>query len=944
MAGGKKRGSAGAIARQGSVFFEEVMAFLLLAVAFFGLIWQGMLFERDNIVAVIILSVLAFIVVLKARLVGEWAIRRPYAVGVFLLLAAASAVSLLNAVYMHNALYVVSKNCSFLLLALAVQALDDKLPFGRWLAGALAIAGAVTAILGLDAVWGGYLVGGINAFLHGGPLADGEQGFLFNMMLGDRLSSVFQYPNTAASFLLAAWFASVHGLLHDETGTQGGGGAKASAGTGRLSGISMARAGGANLILMAFVLTVSRGMYLVSLPMLLLCVFFLPKQRKGQASGLFFLCLIPGLVVGALSLPGAPLRTIHPGLGWLLMAALFGLSAYAAGLLQTRMRRQAGAGAGEAAVSGKASETGKALMSERSGKAFRLTRLRRIGQKPALVGLAALIVCVMLLLLLAWYSSRPFAPGGGASLVRQFQADGAGDYTITLAFERPIDERLAETRLTLSGQNRQEMLRGDGKQYIETDLSGYIGQKGISLPFTLADSGTYLMLGVYGVNGDAGGNAIASISLVSADGRTRQVKLNKYLFSESLIRRIEVVLHPKTMYDRFGFYLDGFRIFRDFPLTGIGGDSWMFIYFAYQKYPYVANDLHSYVMQLFVEFGICGAFTFLGFIAALIALFIRCLRHQQAEDIFLFLVAGTLFAHSMIDVDFTYYGQYILFVMAFSLIRFKKWTRVKERQTNRNENAKAVEKTKNSAIQEKKIVSAIVRYMQDVVVLVALIFACIIPFRMSRADAYADAYLYSISEENPELSEMLINQAVALDPAKPEYQAALALQIARRQILSENELSRAQVLAANARELGRFSKDALQILISYHQQIGQYDKTWEAGRRLTDIEPYNNTFWLSRGRMISDILLQIKGEGQSATQASGLPENANGSDDKPSVAQDADKQEELRYWLEKGLSIAEDMERLSAERWAPIEPDEALVALFDTWREELRNLLPEVAR
>ena len=991
MAGGKQKGKAGAIARQGSVFFEEVMAFLLLAVAFFGLVWQGMLFERDNVVAVIVLSVLAFIVLLKARLAGEWEIRRPYVACVFLLLTAASALSLANAVYMHNALYVVSKNCSFLLLALAVQALGDKLPFGRWLARALAIAGLAAAVLGLDAIWGGYLVGAVNTFLHGGPLADGEQGFLFNMILGDRLSSVFQYPNTAASFLLAAWFASVHGLLHEGLlPDRGGASARVDPGT-------IVAAGGANIVFMAFVLTLSRGMYLVSVPMLLLCVFFLPRSRKGQAAGLFFLCFVPGFVAGALSLPGAPLRAIHPVLGWLLMPVLFALSGFATGVLQIRQQRRSGAKIGGTAVTGATGATGaagEAVVAAKAGevasstmpdKALRMPGLRRIRQKPALIGLAAfaaLAVCVVLALLLAWSSSRPFIPGGGSSLVRQLQADGTGDFYVTLTFDRPIDENLAEMRLSLSGQNRQEMLRGDWKQYIETDLSAFVGQSQISLPFTLADNGTYLMLGLYGVRGDPGGNAITSVSLVSAGRGTKAVRLNKYLFSESLIRRIEVALHPKTMYDRFGFYLDGFRIFRDFPLTGIGGDSWRFIYSSYQLFPYIANDLHSYATQLLVEYGVFGAVLFLGFAAILIALFVRCVRRRQEGDIFLLLVAGTLFAHSMIDVDLTFYGQYVVFTLAFALIRFPQRVQAndgageptigevkegakgqsakagqpaiaaqsaKKRQlsktgqvADKGQSAKAGQSgqaTQSNQPRQSDIGAPVVlRCLRDIAVVALLGLACVIPYRMGRANAYTDAYMTSMSEGNQEMAEALIARAYALDPTKPEYQTALALQIVGRQVIYEYEFTYAQNLVAEARRKGNFSADTLQMLADYHRFIGQYDEAWEAGRRLTDLDPYGNAYWLARGRLVSDILLRLRQEEQEAAQDEDAPEQSAEPETGLSADTTQDPKDAIRDWLEKGLLIEDDMARMSAERWAPIEPDETLAALFAAWREELQNM------
>ncbi|MCL2167328.1 MAG: hypothetical protein FWH49_08605, partial [Clostridiales bacterium] len=311
------------MARQDSVFFEEVMAFLLLTTVCVSLLWQGLLYEENSIAVVILLSVFSFVVLLKARLADGLDMGQPFIAGLFLLLAAASLLSLLNAVNLHDSVYALCKNSALLLLVLALGALRQKIPLEQWLAKALTYAGVIVALIGLDGVWGGYFAGAVNAFFNSGPLMEGQDGFLFQMMLGDRLSSVFQYPNTTASFLMAAWFAACHRFVFRDVYT------KPSAGKWYRRG-ALYTAGGANLIFLAFVLTLSRGMYLLAVPAMLLYALLLPGEGKRRSLSRFLLAFFPGFLIGVLSLPAAPLRSLHPVLGWLLLLLLFAASGFLA--------------------------------------------------------------------------------------------------------------------------------------------------------------------------------------------------------------------------------------------------------------------------------------------------------------------------------------------------------------------------------------------------------------------------------------------------------------------------------------------------------------------------------------------------------------------------------------------------------------------------------------
>jgi hypothetical protein len=883
-----KKPKPGAAASRDAHFFEEVMGFLVLFAILFSLLWQGLLFEVQKTPAILLFSLLFSVVIIKTRLTGGFAdfrLEQPFALCVFLLLTGASLLSLFNAVYMHNAMLALSRNCSLLLLALTAKILRGKIPFAQWTLKAFAIAGAVVALLGIDGVWGGHITGAINGLLSGGALPEGGQGFLFQMVYADRLSSLFQYPNTTAAFLLAAWFATTHQCLHEgEDGKN-------------LKGYNRNRImrlyllpGLANLIFLAFVLTVSRGMYLISVPAMLAYYLLLPKEGGRNPLPVLLVCFVPALLTGLLALPGNALRGAGPAAGWAATAALFAATAVLRFGLNSRRHKQE-------PPENRASATAKP-----GHKAATETSPRRI-KAPVLILAAAVIGA--LLILLAWQSSTPFAFDDGQPLVRQFEVKEAGDYQLRLRFAQPVDEPLQSLSILLTGQNRKEMLQGQHTLLIEETLAGYSGQNEIQLPLAVKEPETYVQLNVAG---SMAGNQLLAVELTNSQEKTAKIKLGRYLFSESLVQRIETILNPKSMYDRFGFYVDAWHIFLDFPLTGIGGDSWSRVYHSYQNFFYTANDIHSYAVQLAVEYGVLGLVALAAIITGFVAALVGCVRKRGAENAALLVMAGALFLHSLIDVDFAFYSEYALFALLFSLLDLPLF------------NGAAKSGPKQGG-QEKR--PKYLAYLRAAAVLAIMLAACLLPFRFNRAINQTMTSAYSMEAGDLASAIALSKGAVKNDPFRPEYKALTAIRLAMAKVMpagpgqgsleiAEEEILEMQALAAAAEAQGRYSADTFVMLVEYYYNTGQFEKAYAANTRLTELEPFLQEYWLGRGQLIEGILEQYA---------------------------DADEAEQRKAWLEKGAAIPREMKETFAEKWTELQPGDELLKLATAWQEELAALL-----
>lgn len=126
----------------------------------------------------------------------------------------ASLLSLIQAANIYDAVYAACRNSALFLLVAVVKSLSLRMDFSRWLQKAMVIAGIAVAWFALDAVLGGKGIAWINMAINGGALQEGEKGFFFSMMTGDRPGSLFQYPNTAAALLMTAWFIAIYRQIY----------------------------------------------------------------------------------------------------------------------------------------------------------------------------------------------------------------------------------------------------------------------------------------------------------------------------------------------------------------------------------------------------------------------------------------------------------------------------------------------------------------------------------------------------------------------------------------------------------------------------------------------------------------------------------------------------------------------------------------------------------
>lgn len=247
-------------ARQQDGQINTFFVIILGLIIGFSVVFKGMYFERHflYIEAMLILLVPFFVFkVAKRSLMPQGLMEY----GIVALVAAYILSTLISAVNLGEAVAATARLITYVLFYLMISRSLGSLDDVRKLLGIIYISGVVTAVAGLGAYFGWW----------------NFEGAVFG---DDRLASFFQYPNTAAVFLLICF---IFGLYLGETSKN--------------TALKYLVAAGNALILIALIGTKSRIAFIV---LLLVLIFYIAGQNKNRkmTSALYMLInIIPVIVL-----------------------------------------------------------------------------------------------------------------------------------------------------------------------------------------------------------------------------------------------------------------------------------------------------------------------------------------------------------------------------------------------------------------------------------------------------------------------------------------------------------------------------------------------------------------------------------------------------------------------------------------------------------------------
>ena len=427
----------------------------------------------------------------------------------------------------------------------------------------------------------------------------------------NRIASPMGYANTAAAYLMAAYFLTL---------------ALAPLAGRRFRLIYLAPAA---IMLLTVILTFSRGAWLLLPPLaVLLVIVSAPGERLRT---LLYLAATSIAALPAALLADPVFRSDNPPLAWLYILAA-GVVAFLLGNLVE----------------------------------LYLSRSRKL--QLALAGGAGALAIVLILVFIIIPATGPVTLEQPADKAGQLKGvsqvleniERDQDYELVLEVNALVDaaaqaddpEYAWGVRVMggLPGYRNEELVNYRGG---DTD-----GWQEKSFSFRTREETTRLEVQIY--NQHQG--TAATVRSVYLETPERGQKLNfalSRIMPQRFYDRIFSYSRDRNLDRRLELFDDAMKIIRDYPLTGTGGGGWAAMYHGYQDQPYSSREVHNHYLQVWLEAGIFGFLAFIGIWISFAIAFIRNCYKDRASPVrwqlwtAAFLPAAALGAHSVIDWNFS---------------------------------------------------------------------------------------------------------------------------------------------------------------------------------------------------------------------------------------------------------------------------------------------------
>lgn len=159
----------------------------------------------------------------------------------------------------------------------------------------------------------------------------------------------------------------------------------------------------------------------------------------------------------------------------------------------------------------------------------------------------------------------------------------------------------------------------------------------------------------------------------------KQFTLNyKFLPTDMIAQFKYLNLSQRSVQERKAFIIDGIKILKEYGIWGIGGDGYKNAVLDVQSYYYGVSQMHCYLLQIVIEFGILGLLVFCYLILLTIKNIVCIIKYKENEKYGIILAFMALFLHSLVDFDMTFLYAMIIFYILVAVINFNKNNNEKE--------------------------------------------------------------------------------------------------------------------------------------------------------------------------------------------------------------------------------------------------------------------------
>lgn len=129
-----------------------------------------------------------------------------------------------------------------------------------------------------------------------------------------------------------------------------------------------------------------------------------------------------------------------------------------------------------------------------------------------------------------------------------------------------------------------------------------------------------------------------------------------------------------SVWQRTDYWRDGAEIIKDHWLFGAGGNTWRTLYGQKQDYLYYAKEVHCYILEVWMSFGLLGIISYIFIIAIFIQNGYELLKNNKDnKEIYrnisaIIIGISIIIIHSLMDFDMSYLIIEMIFYMILAII------------------------------------------------------------------------------------------------------------------------------------------------------------------------------------------------------------------------------------------------------------------------------------
>lgn len=667
------------------------------------------------------------------------------------------------------------------------------------------------SFIGIDGAAGEKISKALNAFFKAFGY---EYDTFFGTFVGGRINSTLQYPNALAAYLMAVYFVCL-GVMT----------ASSKIWTRLIAGAS------SYILIVTFMLTMSRGAYLFLPVAAVLFVVLLPKGNKVRGV-VFAIPSLAGLGATVVKLSGYMANAEgNESNIWLYTMIGIGISIVVALIVSFAIR----------------------WLEMLDWKVYAALSVLVVA-----AGVAGVVLMITTKVPLELAHS-PEQADSVLTVRRSVELEPEKEYKLVMEVEAQNSTGKPNTYIVnIASRNFAGIIEAKDTPITTFEGKASNGIEKQEVKFKVpADSRTVSFSFTNQFQGTKAVFHSAKVVPVDQSSKIEEIPLKYKYIPESFYSRFDETKETKSGIERTIFYKDGMKIFKDYWLLGAGGGGWQLLNFSYQSYLYWTTQAHNYFVQIAVECGIVGLVAlFLLFIAIGLVL-INGLRYRNAANMQdsvlqagLFAAIGAMFMHSAIDFDLSLSAVFLVLWQFIAL--FNSMARNRQNgQAGAETQGELTEFLAKLDVQGKMKRLSLYPAIGIVIAVMLMIF----PITFLAGTNYAKAASNALEQNNISAAVKNMKKAADADSFMPNYKIDYANLVIKQdqKAITQKDLQTANKYAEQVEKAAKHNADTATRLGIYYLGTTVIDKGLASIDNAAKIRPLRPEEWQQK----ADAYMQV---------------------------------------------------------------------------------------